>query len=68
MLFDDVLSEMDEHRSQRLLEATAGLGQVFMTSTDERMLNWAPVVSSHPRKFFIKQGTIDRVEDAIRIN
>jgi DNA replication and repair protein RecF len=63
LLLDDVLSEMDGHRSQRLLEATAELGQVFITSTDERALNWMPVVSSNPRKFFIKQGNIDRVEN-----
>jgi recombinational DNA repair ATPase RecF len=54
---------MDGRRSQQLLEATAELGQVFITSTDERALKWMPVVSSHPRKFFIKQGNIDRVED-----
>jgi DNA replication and repair protein RecF len=63
LLLDDVLSEMDGYRSQRLLEATAELGQVFITSTDERALNWTPVVSSNPRKFFIKQGNIDRVEN-----
>ena len=63
LLLDDVLSEMDGRRSQQLLEATAELGQVFITSTDERALKWTPVVSSHPRKFFIKQGNIDRVED-----
>ena len=63
LLLDDVLSEMDGRRSQQLLEATAELGQVFITSTDERALKWMPVVSSHPRKFFIKQGNIDRVED-----
>jgi DNA replication and repair protein RecF len=68
LLLDDVLSEMDGNRSQRLLEATAGLGQVFITSTDERALNWVPVVSSHPRRFFVRQGTIDRVEDAIHSN
>ena len=68
LLLDDVLSEMDGRRSQRLLEATAELGQVFITSTDERVLKWVPVVSSKPRKFFVKQGTIDRVEDAAHIN
>jgi DNA replication and repair protein RecF len=62
LLLDDVLSEMDSRRSQRLLESTAGLGQVFMTSTDERALNWKPVAASQPRKFFIKQGAVDRVE------
>jgi DNA replication and repair protein RecF len=64
LLLDDVLSEMDSQRSQKLLETTAELGQVFLTSTDERALNWTPLGSSCPRKFFIKQGTVDRVENA----
>jgi DNA replication and repair protein RecF len=68
LLLDDVLSEMDGRRSQRLLEETAKLGQVFITSTDERSLNWRPVSSSRPLKFFVKQGAIDRVENAIYIN
>jgi DNA replication and repair protein RecF len=68
LLLDDVLSEMDGYRSQRLLEAVTELGQVFITSTDERALNWVPVVSSKPRKFFIKQGNIDRVEDTAYIH
>ena len=62
LLLDDVLSEMDGRRSQRLLETTATLGQVFITSTDERAINWAQVISSDPKKFYIRQGNIDRVE------
>jgi DNA replication and repair protein RecF len=68
LLLDDVLSEMDSRRSQRLLETTAELGQIFITSTDERALNWMSIVSSNPRKFFVKQGKIDRVEDAAFIH
>jgi DNA replication and repair protein RecF len=68
VLLDDVFSEMDGHRSQRLLEETAKLGQVFITSTDERSLNWRHVSSSHPRKFFVEQGNIERVENAVYIN
>jgi DNA replication and repair protein RecF len=68
LLLDDVLSEMDGRRSQRLLETIAELGQVFITSTDERALNWIPIVSSNPRKFFVRQGTINRVEDAAYIH
>jgi DNA replication and repair protein RecF len=68
LLLDDVLSEMDAARSQRLLEATAELGQVFMTSTDERVLNWKTVASSRPRKFFIRQGKVDRVESVAFVN
>lgn len=66
-LLDDVLSEMDKQRSQRLLETTAELGQVFITSTDERAINWKPIASSNPRKFIIKQGRIDLVENPAQI-
>jgi DNA replication and repair protein RecF len=68
LLLDDVLSELDEHRSQRLLEVTAGFGQIFITSTDERALNWMPIANANPRKFFIRQGKIERVEDAASIH
>jgi DNA replication and repair protein RecF len=67
LLLDDVLSEMDSCRSQRLLETVAELGQVFITSTDERALDWAPLNSANPRKFFVRQGKIDHVEDASHI-
>ena len=68
LLLDDVLSEIDGRRSQQLLETTSRLGQVFITSTDEKALNWNPIVSSNPRKFFVKQGNIDRVENAAYIH
>jgi DNA replication and repair protein RecF len=65
LLLDDVLSELDMFRSQRLLEATADLGQIFMTSTDERALDWLPVAKAAPRKFFIQQGSIERIEETV---
>ena len=68
LLLDDVLSEMDGRRSQRLLETIAELGQVLITSTDERTLNWEPVCTARPRKFFVKQGAINRVEDAVYLH
>ncbi|MEX2115336.1 MAG: DNA replication/repair protein RecF [Bacteroidota bacterium] len=36
LLLDDVFSELDEHRSERLVEQLQGLGQVFVTATDLR--------------------------------
>jgi DNA replication and repair protein RecF len=68
LLLDDVLSEMDGYRSQRLLEIIAELGQTFITSTDERALNLAPVISSNPRKFIVRQGNIDCVKDTTQIH
>jgi DNA replication and repair protein RecF len=64
LLLDDVLSELDEQRSKRLLEATAAVGQVFITSTDERALDRLSAASANLRKFFVRQGKIERVENA----
>jgi DNA replication and repair protein RecF len=68
LLLDDVLSEMDGRRSQRLIEETSELGQVFITSTGERSLDWNKALSSHLRKFYVEQGKIDRVENAAAIH
>ena len=68
LLLDDVLSELDEYRCRRLLEAVANTGQVFITSTNEHALDGLSVVSANPRKFFVKQGRIERVEDSAKIN
>ena len=68
LLLDDVLSELDGYRSQRLLEVTANYGQIFITSTDARTLNWKPVASANPRKFYIRQGKVDSGEDAVCVH
>ncbi len=68
LLLDDVLSELDEYRCRRLLEVASNIGQVFITSTNEHALDGLSVVSANPRKFFVKQGRIERVEDAAQIN
>jgi DNA replication and repair protein RecF len=68
LLLDDVLNELDEYRCRRLLEAVANTGQVFITSTDEHALDGLSVASANPRKFFVRQGRIERVEDAAQIN
>jgi DNA replication and repair protein RecF len=68
LLLDDVLSELDKNRCHKLIEAAAGTGQVFITSTNEHALDGLSVDSSNLRKFFVKQGRIERVEDAAKIN
>jgi DNA replication and repair protein RecF len=68
LLLDDVLGELDKYRCRRLLEAAANTGQVFITSTDEHALDGLSVASANPRKFFVRQGRIERVEDAAQNN
>jgi DNA replication and repair protein RecF len=68
LLLDDVLSELDKQRSQKLLETTASYGQIFITSTSEHELNWIPIASAAPRRFVIRRGKIENVEDTICIH
>lgn len=68
LLLDDVLSELDSERSERLLSTVTSVGQVFITSTEERALDRMLAQKSEKRKFFIKKGSVDHVENAISIN
>jgi DNA replication and repair protein RecF len=56
-LLDDVFSELDEHRSKKLLTVAETLGQIFITTTSEKVfggMEW----NRERRKFFIQNGTI----------
>jgi DNA replication and repair protein RecF len=68
LLLDDVLNELDSRRAQRLLEKIAELGQIFITSTDDHVLDLETIVKASPRKFFIKEGRIESVEDMANIH
>lgn len=57
-LLDDVFSELDEHRSQRLTRVTQSLGQTFITTTDKKLFENAYPWTEHHRKFFVKGGTV----------
>ncbi len=56
-LFDDVFSELDEMRSQKLLSVVESLGQVFITATSEKIFGGAEW-NNERRKFFIKNGMV----------
>jgi DNA replication and repair protein RecF len=68
LLLDDVLSELDEKRTQCLLETISGNRQVFLTSTNDQNIKWNSVISANPRKFYIKQGSVERVQETACIN
>ncbi len=54
-LLDDVFSELDENRSKKILSMVESLGQIFITTTSEKIfdgLEW----SGNRKKFFIKNG------------
>lgn len=63
-LLDDVFSELDERRSQKLLSLVESLGQTFITATSEKVFGGAQW-NSHRRKFLISNGAI--VNDTIAV-
>ena len=57
-LLDDVFSELDEYRSKKLLTLAESLGQIFITTTSEKIFGGAEW-NNERRKFFIRSGAID---------
>jgi DNA replication and repair protein RecF len=62
LLLDDVFSELDEHRSHRLLNMVGELGQTFITSTSEQVFSGALEWGNGARKFLVKQGAVTHEE------
>ena len=57
LLLDDVLSELDDTRSSRLLEHVADLGQTIITTTDESVLSDQVYREGKNRRFYVEHGT-----------
>ncbi len=61
LLLDDILSELDEQRIERVLNLTQQLGQTFITSTSEQFFAgyaW----NEGARKFSVTRGTVTQEE------
>jgi DNA replication and repair protein RecF len=56
-LLDDVFSELDEYRSKKLLSVAESLGQIFITTTSEKVFGGAEW-NHERRKFFIRNGAV----------
>jgi DNA replication and repair protein RecF len=58
LLLDDIFTELDRHRSERLLALTESTGQAFITTTSESVFpsdfNW----SETNKRFFVRKGTV----------
>jgi DNA replication and repair protein RecF len=61
LLLDDVFSELDAHRSERILRMTDDLGQVIITATDEHVFQDAVHWNDRNRRFTVAQGTCRRI-------
>ena len=70
LLLDDVFSELDDHRSRRLLDLAGRMGQVFITATDDRAFAAAefPWNDGH-RRFLVHKGTVtDNAQAKLFVN
>ncbi|MGA2623147.1 MAG: DNA replication and repair protein RecF [Bacteroidota bacterium] len=56
MLLDDIFSELDEHRSGRLLSFVGDISQTFITSTALQIMGNVIDFDGRNRKFFINPG------------
>jgi DNA replication and repair protein RecF len=54
-LLDDVFSELDEFRSKKILLMAESLGQIFITTTSEKIFDGTEW-NNERKKFFIKNG------------
>jgi DNA replication and repair protein RecF len=68
LLLDDVLSELDQERASKLLELSGTLGQSFVTTTDSNAFSQLRHQGFSPRLFYVRQGSIEHVEDWIHAN
>ncbi len=64
LLLDDVLGELDEHRSEHLLHFVRELGQTFITSTNPRFFEGALSFGDRDKKYYIHNGAIAEHHEA----
>ncbi len=62
LLLDDVFSELDGPRSEKLLSMTANLGQTFITATDERRFLPGTTSRNEFARYYVHQGKVTFAE------
>jgi DNA replication and repair protein RecF len=59
LLLDDIFTELDEHRAERLLALTESIGQSFVSTTSENVFptdfDWA----GSNKRFLVQRGTVE---------
>ena len=64
LLLDDIFTELDNHRAERLLALTGSVGQAFITATSEGVFppdfDWAGA----NKRFVVQKGTVAHAEAA----
>ncbi len=65
LLLDDVFSELDSNRSEKLLAMTTNLGQTFITSTDEQRFAEDLKSRGDFARYYVYQGKVKFAEPAV---
>jgi DNA replication and repair protein RecF len=64
LLLDDIFTELDRHRSERLLTLAESVGQAFITTTSGSVFpsdfNWSGI----HKRFFVRKGTVEHANAA----
>jgi DNA replication and repair protein RecF len=68
LLLDDVFSELDNNRSEKVLAMTAGLGQTFITSTDAQRFSEDTKSRGNFASYYVHQGRVKLAEPAVFVN
>ena len=58
LLLDDVFSELDEHRAEKLLNFVGNISQTFITSTALQPVEKVIDFDERSKKFFIANGNV----------
>lgn len=58
VLLDDVFSELDGHRTKRVLRLLGDLSQSFITSTSAALFDEPFLTNEHHRRFLVSNGTV----------
>ena len=59
LLLDDVFSELDEHRTAKVLQFAGELSQTFITSTSPHLFESTVSANEGNKRFFIHNGTAE---------
>ena len=62
LLLDDIFTELDRHRSERLLALTGSVGQAFITTTSSSVFPPAFDWTGANQRFLVSKGTVDHAQ------
>jgi DNA replication and repair protein RecF len=64
LLLDDIFTELDHHRSERLLALTESVGQAFITTTNDGVFPSDFSWSGTNKRFLVRKGSVNDADAA----